>query len=126
MNKYRVKSLSVSGRGNKIHRLKDEVRESDFPAGHAKKLHKEGHLELIGGKAAAPTKDAPKAEGDDLTRINGIGKKTAESLDAAGIGTFKALAELSDEDLANLENTDASLASKVQDQDWRAAAKELL
>ena len=41
---------------------------------------------------AAPAKEAPKAESDNLTKIEGIGPKIAEHLNAAGITTFAGLA----------------------------------
>lgn len=45
--------------------------------------------------------DVPAATGevDDLTRIDGIGPKTAAALAAAGLGTFAALADASDDEL---------------------------
>jgi len=44
------------------------------------------------------TEEAPTAEADDLTKIEGIGPKIAETLVAAGVTTFAALADAKDED----------------------------
>ncbi len=54
-------------------------------------------LAAISALGGAATKRAPKAAkanaGDNLTKIEGIGKKTAEVLTNAGISTYAALAE---------------------------------
>jgi predicted flap endonuclease-1-like 5' DNA nuclease len=47
-----------------------------------------------------PAAKAPTAEPDDLTLIEGIGRKSAEALAAAGITTFAQVAATSPEDLA--------------------------
>lgn len=54
MKQYRVKSLSVGGRGNKIFRTGDVVNENQFPEGVADKHVVSGHLELIGEVENAP------------------------------------------------------------------------
>lgn len=60
---------------------------------------------------------------DDLTQIAGIGPKTAETLQEAGITTFAALAALSVEDaLAKLEGVRGVNAEKVTD--WLQQAAE--
>lgn len=41
---YKVKSLTVSGIGKKIHRNGDVVSDTDFPNGRAKELVKGGFL----------------------------------------------------------------------------------
>jgi predicted flap endonuclease-1-like 5' DNA nuclease len=46
-----------------------------------------------------PAAKAPTAEPDDLTLIEGIGRKSAEALAAAGITTFAQVAAMSPEDL---------------------------
>lgn len=54
MRRFRIKSLSVSGRKNKIHRLNDVVGEDAFHEGIADKLFREGHLELVGEDEQKP------------------------------------------------------------------------
>lgn len=46
-----------------------------------------------------PAKKAKAAAGDDLTKIEGIGPKIAEALEAAGVNSFAALAAKSAEDI---------------------------
>jgi len=55
-------------------------------------------------KKAEPKKAAPKADGkpDDLKKIEGIGPKIAETLVAAGISTFAALAKTAPEKISEI------------------------
>lgn len=62
---------------------------------------------------------APAAGGSDLTDINGIGPKFAEQLEAAGIGSIAALAEITDEQKEQLAE---DLKGDDMD-DWVAQAK---
>ncbi|AAV95266.1 50S ribosomal protein L21 [Ruegeria pomeroyi] len=69
--------------------------------------------------AAAPAAAAPAAAGsDDLTKITGVGPAAAKKLVEAGIGSFAALAALSDEQIAAID------AVKVKPE-WVEQAKEL-
>jgi len=58
-------------------------------------------------KAEAPKKEAPKAasekKGDDLTKIKGIGKVYAGKLNDEGIHTFEDVANMTDEQIAMME-----------------------
>lgn len=47
MNIYKVKSLNVTGKGNRIHTNGVQVGENDFPPGRAETLCLQGHLELV-------------------------------------------------------------------------------
>ena len=59
--------------------------------------------EYIASRSPEGSRDTPAAnEPDDLTRIEGIGPKTALALKEAGIGSFKALAQGSPYDLLPL------------------------
>lgn len=79
------------------------------------------------GKAKAKDQDPGKGgsqsgEGDDLTKLKGIGKATAKALEDAGITTFAALADVDPQ-------KPAILVPGVSEADWAlwtAAAKELL
>ena len=73
--------------------------------------------ELVAEERAAP------AGADDLTAIKGIGPKFAETLHAAGITTFAALAELSPERLEEIVQPAAW--QKVDFADWVAQAADL-
>jgi large subunit ribosomal protein L21 len=73
--------------------------------------------------AAAPLFTAPEGEGDNLTKIKGVGKVAAGQLEAQGITTFAQIAALTDEDVARI---DANMPfSSDQIKDWREQAKEL-
>jgi large subunit ribosomal protein L15 len=62
--------------------------------------------------AAAPAKKAAKAEGDDLTKIEGIGPKISEVLIANGVTTFAQLATTATDTIsAWLEAADGNFAA---------------
>jgi len=65
---------------------------------------KEAAPKAAAPKAAAPKKEAaPKpAKADDLKKIEGIGPKIAETLTAAGVGTFAELAKTSSEKISEI------------------------
>lgn len=73
--------------------------------------------------AAAPLFTAPKGDGDDLTKIKGIGPVAAGQLNEQGITTFAQIAKLSDKDIARID--DAMPFSADQIGDWRDQAKEM-
>ncbi|MDX2075082.1 MAG: ATP synthase F1 subunit gamma [bacterium] len=56
-------------------------------------------VEAIPMTESKPKAKSKKAEGDDLTKIEGIGPKMSAALNAAGISTFAQLAESTEEDL---------------------------
>lgn len=86
--KYRVKSLAVSGRNNKIYRVGDIVSAGKFPEGRAESLVKEGHLEYVveePAKVETPPKvdpPTPPVEGNEGTEGNGTDAPPAEESEA--------------------------------------------
>ena len=64
------------------------------------------------------------AEGDDLTRISGIGSRIAERLYTAGIATYADLASRSADDIAKLLPEVSGLSTARLD-GWRDRAREL-
>ncbi len=82
MKKYIVKSLAVSGLGNKVFRCRAEVNENNFPPGRAEELVKSGHLVRTEetAPAAEPEKVKPKVTGDDFSTLTKkqIGEKLTE------------------------------------------------
>ncbi|TPW26532.1 50S ribosomal protein L21 [Pararhizobium mangrovi] len=66
---------------------------------------------------------APVGDGDDLTKIKGVGKVAAKQLNEQGITTFVQIAGLSDADIERVD--EAMPFSAAQLQDWREQAKEL-
>jgi small subunit ribosomal protein S1 len=86
----------------------------------------------LGGSVPAaeetPAKEKPAAEattsddGDDLTKIKGLGKVFAGKLNEAGITTFAQMAALTAEEVATLEEK-LNVSGKFEKEDWVAQAK---
>lgn len=84
-------------------------------------------------KKAAPKKEAkseavaatlftaPEGEGDDLTKIKGIGPVAAKQLNEQGITTFAQIAKLSDKDIVRIDEAMPFSADQISD--WREQAK---
>lgn len=84
-------------------------------------------VEKQAAKEVKEVKEEPKAEaksGDDLKKINGIGPAFEKRLNALGIHTYADLIALSDEKIAELEQTD-SMTSLEQWHAWIEEAKTL-
>jgi len=91
-----------------------EQENSQDTAGEAKEADKSAENAAEQGKTDAAKEEAPEekqaadsddndaSEGDDLTKIEGIGPKIAEVLKANGITTFTKLAEAKDEDVQEM------------------------
>ena len=84
-------------------------------------------------KAEAPkAKAAPKetakstAEGDDLTKIVGIGPVYAKQLIAAGYSTYASIAAITEKDVAIIDDIDGVNANKIESEDWIGQAKKLM
>ena len=77
-------------------------------------------VQALASDASASTETA----GDPLNQIIGIGPKLHEELNAAGVTTFKQLAELSDADVAALD--EKVRASTEQISEWRTQAQQIL
>jgi len=82
----------------------DEAKEADKSAENAAEQDKadEAKEEAPEEKQAADSDGNDASEGDDLTKIEGIGPKIAEVLKANGITTFAELAEAKDEDVQEM------------------------
>ncbi|MBL1405291.1 MAG: 50S ribosomal protein L21 [Hyphomicrobiales bacterium] len=74
-------------------------------------------------KSAAPLFTAPKGDGDDLTKINGIGPVAKGQLYDQGITTFAQVAKLTDKEIVIID--EAMPFSAEQITDWRAQAQEM-
>ncbi|MGE0281858.1 MAG: 50S ribosomal protein L21 [Rhizobiaceae bacterium] len=72
---------------------------------------------------AAPLFSAPAGEPDNLVDIKGIGPVAAKQLAEQGITTFAQLANLSDADIAKIDEHMPFSADQIND--WKAQAKEL-
>ncbi|PVX52418.1 large subunit ribosomal protein L17 [Balneicella halophila] len=78
-------------------------------------------------EASKTQKEAPKADkevkADDLTKIEGIGPKTSEALQNAGVTSFATLAEMEAEKISEiLEAADGNFKAQVPDT-WPEQAK---
>jgi len=91
-----------------------ESLASDTPAAEAPAVEEAPAEEPVVEEAPAAeeksAEEAPAAEADDLTKIEGIGRKIAETLTNNGIGTYAALAA-ADFDKVKGILTDNSLGS---------------
>ena len=74
-------------------------------------------------KEVEPLFTAPEGEGDDLTKIKGIGPVAAGQLKEQGLTTFAQLAALSDEGIARIDEAMPFSADQIKD--WREQAKAL-
>ncbi len=84
-------------------------------------------------KKAAAKKEEPKkaaakkAEGDDLTKISGIGPVYAKELNKLGYSTFKQIAELTDEQITDIaEKVDGISEESIKNEEWIKQAKDLM
>ena len=67
----------------------------------------------------------PKGEGDDLTQIAGIGADLAARLKQLNCVKFDQIANLSGEDIANVEDA-VNIAGQIEKNDWIGQARALL
>lgn len=76
-------------------------------------------------KAAPEKKAAPKkaAKKDDLTKVEGLGPKSAEALTAAGINTFAKLAKLTPEKIVAILTEASSTLSHIAPDTWPKQAQ---
>jgi large subunit ribosomal protein L21 len=93
--------------------------KAETAAPKAAKKGKAGKADTV----AATLFSAPEGEGDDLTKIKGIGPVAAGQLNEQGITTFAQIAALSDDDVAKIDENMPFSADQVGD--WREQAKEL-
>ena len=77
-------------------------------------------------EGAEDTEDTSAQEGDDFTRIRGVGPRFAQALRDVGITTFAALARETPESLAErLAEHAAVSAQRIRANDWIGQAKAL-
>jgi large subunit ribosomal protein L19 len=67
----------------------------------------------------------PKGEADDLTRLKGVTTELAGRLHTVGLYTYEQVANLSDEDIARLDDR-LKLKGAVERDDWTGQARALL
>ena len=69
--------------------------------------------------------DHPKGEGDDLSRIKGLGPKLVDMLGDMGISRYDQIAAWSDEDVQRIDAQLGRFAGRITRDDWRTQAKYL-
>jgi large subunit ribosomal protein L19 len=67
----------------------------------------------------------PKGEPDDLTRIKGVTPELAGKLSGLGVIKFDQIANFSDDDIANVDET-LALAGRIEKDDWVRQAQGLI
>jgi large subunit ribosomal protein L19 len=67
----------------------------------------------------------PKGEANDLTRIKGVTADLAGQLNGLGVIRFDQVANFSDDDIANVDET-LALAGRIEKDDWVGQAQALL
>lgn len=72
-----------------------------------------------------PASEAAES-GDDLKQISGIGPGLEKKLKAGGITTIKQIAELSDADVADLEERIIRFSGRINREKWVEQAKQLV
>ena len=139
-----VEGATVAGevvdqtRGPKLIAFKKRRRKnSRRKRGHRQHLTMVKITEILTGGAkpkAAAKKAAPKVEakaapaaaaGEDIELIAGIGPTLKKKLVAAGINSWKQVAEWSDADIERID-AELNLRGRIQREEWVEQAKELL
>lgn len=90
----------------------------------AKKAEPKAEAPAEKPKKAAPKKAAAKSDGDDLSKISGVGPVIVGKLNAEGITTFAQIAAWTDADVEAIEEK-LSFKGRVGREDWIAQAKDL-
>jgi large subunit ribosomal protein L19 len=67
----------------------------------------------------------PKGEAEDLTRITGVSPELALRLNGLGVIRYDQIANLSDEDIANLDET-LALDGRIEKDDWVGQVRALV
>ena len=69
--------------------------------------------------------DDEEEQEDDLTAIKGLGPKTAEGLQKAGITTFQQLIDLTEEEIEELDDKITNFARSYESKSFREQAEKL-
>ncbi len=134
-----LQGVKVSGKilghvkGDKVIVFKKKRRKGyKKKNGHRQDFTKIQISDIVSGgaapkKKAAAKPKAKKSEGDDLTKISGIGPVFAGELNKLGYTTYKQIADLTDEQIASLaESIDGVSVEMVANDEWIKQANELL
>lgn len=110
---------------------KKKVHVSESRAGGASKKKKESKKTDTAAKSSKPveldrgmTYDERPDDADDLTEINGVGPKLAETLNKEGIYTFEQIANWNAKNIATFDDL-LSFKGRIERDNWVEVAKEL-
>src|SRR5215471_15267007 len=67
----------------------------------------------------------PKGEPQDLTRITGVSAELAAQLNGLGVIKFEQIANFSDDDIANVDET-LALGGRIENEDWVRQAQSFV
>lgn len=102
------------------------VPTRDDLQGIAKRLEEiNNRIKTLASDRQAAAVTAPLAEKDDLKLINGIGPVLEGKLNAAGIGSYRQVAVLTEVDVDRLESEVINFSGRIRRDDWIGQAKEL-
>ncbi|MEM8937231.1 MAG: 50S ribosomal protein L21 [Pseudomonadota bacterium] len=76
-------------------------------------------------KKAAPKPAEAAADGDDLTKLSGVGPKLAEKLRDGGVTTFAQIAAWTESDIADFDEK-LSFKGRIEREGWVEQAKKLV
>lgn len=126
LTEIQIESIVASGAkaAKKAEPKKEAPKKEAAPKAEAKKAAPKAEAKKAAPKAEAK-KAAPKAsaKGDDLRKIEGIGPKTAEHLNNAGITSFAALAEASVERIREVLEAAGPRYKSIDPTSWPVQAR---
>ena len=126
LTEIQIESIVASGAkaAKKAEPKKEAPKKEAAPKAEAKKAAPKAEAKKAAPKAEAK-KAAPKAaaKGDDLRKIEGVGPKTAEHLNNAGITSFAALAEASVERIREILEEAGPRYKSIDPTSWPVQAR---
>jgi len=126
LTEIQIESIVASGAkaAKKAEPKKEAPKKEAAPKAEAKKAAPKAEAKKAAPKAEAK-KAAPKsaAKGDDLRKIEGVGPKTAEHLNNAGITSFAALAEASVERIREILEAAGPRYKSIDPTSWPVQAR---
>lgn len=95
------------------------------PAAAGKQAASPGTTGAPADSIARIEEDLAIADGDDLTRIKGVGNKLHELLDSLGVRQFSQIAEWTDEDIDRIDAQLGRFEGRIRRDNWVAQAQLL-
>ena len=147
-------TVLANGRGKKLRIVKFRRRQNSRTRTGHRQNYTELEITAIGGKGSAKSKpaaekaaaskevEAPKktkaedkpaakkvaskkTDGDDLSKISGVGPVIVGKLDALGITTFQQIADFTAQDIERIDG-ELNFKGRIERDEWVKQAKEFL